>query len=453
MQRRDRREEARAFLLSWAAWLPLLAAVQGWLPIEPWSGLHLVGGLGPATAAVVVSGVTEGRTGLGRLRGQLLAWRGRRLAWAFALLVPPCCWLWPHRCPCGQVGVHETVSTGPRSACRRKFASLPLGVWWLVNLVFFGLGEEVGWRGFLQPRLQGHHSLLVAAGLVSLPWALWHLPLFGISPSYRAIPLMGFVGFAPRHLSSLIDLRLGCSGWGAAARGRGGLPCVVRHRHHLTTGSSRAPHDDGRSHHLARPRAVPQRAASAGSSCRGSSTFVGLAWPLVSASQPHVNSACPASQLVGVVRTDADAQTAPCASPRLKPALDRAHEFLKARLRAFEDGERADRQGGGRVDVLTSRKLAASGVSLSIWSASRPGRGHSRVKAPPHCRSTPELLQIGAHDLLVSWLASCREVRRVPPRAWRRGCGTVSTRRSRARWPRRSGSRPGPLHARRRRRG
>jgi membrane protease YdiL (CAAX protease family) len=77
-----------------------------------------------------------------------------------------------------------------------EFASLPLGAWWIVNLVFFGLGEEVGWRGFLQPRLQGRHSLLVAAGLVSLPWALWHLPLFGISPSYRAMPLMGFVGFA-----------------------------------------------------------------------------------------------------------------------------------------------------------------------------------------------------------------------------------------------------------------
>jgi hypothetical protein len=38
--------------------------------------------------------------------------------------------------------------------------------------------------------------LLVAAGLVSLPWALCHLPLFGISPSNRAMPLMGFVGFA-----------------------------------------------------------------------------------------------------------------------------------------------------------------------------------------------------------------------------------------------------------------
>jgi membrane protease YdiL (CAAX protease family) len=122
-----------------------------------------------------------------------------------------------------------------------EFASLPLGAWWIVNLVFFGLGEEVGWRGFLQPRLQGRFSLLGAAGLVSLPWALWHLPSFGISPSYRAMPLMGFLGFAASiWVASLIFAWLLQVGRGQLAD-RSGLPCVVRHRHHLATGSSRTP--------------------------------------------------------------------------------------------------------------------------------------------------------------------------------------------------------------------
>ena len=38
--------------------------------------------------------------------------------------------------------------------------------------------------------------MVTSAGLVSLPWAAWHLPLFGITPSYRAMPLIGFLGFA-----------------------------------------------------------------------------------------------------------------------------------------------------------------------------------------------------------------------------------------------------------------
>jgi membrane protease YdiL (CAAX protease family) len=187
---------ALAFLLSWAAWLPLLAAVQGWLPIQPWPALHLVGGLGPGIAAVVVIGVAQGRAGLGRLGSRLLAWRGRRSAWAFALLVPPLLLFVAAPLSVWASGRPRSGLDWSAFGASTEFASLPLGAWWIVNLVFFGLGEEVGWRGFLQPQLQGHHSLLVAAGLVSVPWALWHLPLFGISPSYRAMPLIGFVGFA-----------------------------------------------------------------------------------------------------------------------------------------------------------------------------------------------------------------------------------------------------------------
>jgi membrane protease YdiL (CAAX protease family) len=77
-----------------------------------------------------------------------------------------------------------------------EFAGLPVLLYWVANLIFFGLGEEVGWRGFLQPHLELSRAPVTAAGVVGIPWALWHLPLFGITPSYRAMPLIGFIGFA-----------------------------------------------------------------------------------------------------------------------------------------------------------------------------------------------------------------------------------------------------------------
>ena len=185
-----------AFAFSWGAWLPLLGAVQGWIPMEPRSGLHLVGGLGPAAAAVLVLSLTQGQMGLLRLGRQLVAWRGQRLAWAFAVLVPPLLLF-------VAAPASAWLGDGPRDGLSwsafgtsTEFSSLPLGVWWIVNLVCYGFGEEVGWRGFLQPRLQRRHSVVTSAGLVSLPWAAWHLPLFGITPSYRAMPLVGLVGFA-----------------------------------------------------------------------------------------------------------------------------------------------------------------------------------------------------------------------------------------------------------------
>ncbi len=64
------------------------------------------------------------------------------------------------------------------------------------NLIFYGFGEEIGWRGLLQPTLQRRHSALTAAVLVAVVWAGWHLPLFGITATYRTMPAVGFVGFA-----------------------------------------------------------------------------------------------------------------------------------------------------------------------------------------------------------------------------------------------------------------
>lgn len=55
-----------------------------------------------------------------------------------------------------------------------KFASkLILGLG--INTVF-ALGEEIGWRGFLQPRLNQKTSLAGGVVLTALLWAAWHIP-------------------------------------------------------------------------------------------------------------------------------------------------------------------------------------------------------------------------------------------------------------------------------------
>ncbi|WP_234944731.1 CPBP family intramembrane glutamic endopeptidase [Haladaptatus paucihalophilus] len=46
-----------------------------------------------------------------------------------------------------------------------------------IILLFNGVAEEPGWRGFLLPRLQATHSALTASILVGIVWGVWHLPL------------------------------------------------------------------------------------------------------------------------------------------------------------------------------------------------------------------------------------------------------------------------------------
>ena len=63
------------------------------------------------------------------------------------------------------------------------------------NLMTFGYGEEVGWRGFALPRLQTRHSALGATVLLTLGWALWHWPLFLYRPGYTSMDAAGVAGW------------------------------------------------------------------------------------------------------------------------------------------------------------------------------------------------------------------------------------------------------------------
>jgi uncharacterized protein len=183
---------AIAYGWAWAWWLPLLADRQDWVSWPASPALHLVGGLGPAIAALVVVACQHGRVGVLALAGRCLAWRGR-LGWLAVAALGPLV-LFAVAVLAARI-VEGTWPTLTQFGASIEYAALPIGLYWVANLLFYGFGEEVGWRGFLQPRLQRHHNALTAAAAVSVVWALWHLPLFWITPTYRAMPAVGFVGF------------------------------------------------------------------------------------------------------------------------------------------------------------------------------------------------------------------------------------------------------------------
>lgn len=87
-----------------------------------------------------------------------------------------------------------------------------------LNLPLF-LGEELGWRSYLTPRLVklfGRRGVLIAGAI----WALWHLPLILLGHNYGSEPLLGLVIWIPlcMALSVLFTAlrNLGGSVWPAA---------------------------------------------------------------------------------------------------------------------------------------------------------------------------------------------------------------------------------------------
>jgi len=57
---------------------------------------------------------------------------------------------------------------------------------------FFALGEEIGWRGFLQKEL-GHLGLWKSGLLIGAIWGLWHAPLVIQGYNFEQHPLIGVV--------------------------------------------------------------------------------------------------------------------------------------------------------------------------------------------------------------------------------------------------------------------
>src|SRR6185369_15669600 len=106
----------------------------------------------------------------------------------------------------------------------REYPALAPPVYALASLFFYGFGEEIGWRGFLYPRLRQRHGLLAASLIVVPFWAFWHLPLFFATDSYRAMGVGGAAGW----LISLVSGSL-LTGW-LTDRARGSiLPAAVLH--------------------------------------------------------------------------------------------------------------------------------------------------------------------------------------------------------------------------------
>jgi membrane protease YdiL (CAAX protease family) len=205
---------ALACALSWAYWIPLAVLAD---PVERGAGwpTHLPGLLGPALAAFLLAGATEGRAAV-RALVRSMASPPRRPA-AIALAFSPLLFLLFALALVGAAG------DLPAAGDFVRFSGTGAGLLALIGaLTLTGFGEETGWRGYALPRLLPRRSPVRASLLVGAGWAVWHIPLFAVLTSFGdfglAMLLGWLVGLAAGSLV-LADvwLRTGGSIFAAAA--------------------------------------------------------------------------------------------------------------------------------------------------------------------------------------------------------------------------------------------
>ena len=148
-----------------------LPAVRTQLPSLPF---HLVDSmlahiLGIAVPAFLVVAAMHGWAGVRDLTRRCLRWRVRPQWYLVALLGVPIGVLVCASAIFGLAGLRALVAQWP--------LLVTVVVPQLLLFIVFSNGpEEIGWMGFLQARLQERHGPLKASLIVTLPFALYHLP-------------------------------------------------------------------------------------------------------------------------------------------------------------------------------------------------------------------------------------------------------------------------------------
>ena len=188
-----------AYAISWAIWLTGILSIDGLTSLEDgrFAGFLLAGSFGPTIGALATAGLTGGRSSIVRLlKGVILVrvnWRVYIVTFFLMPVIGLAFYL--------VLGISAKIALW--KIATTMIALIPLNA--IVVGIILGvgpLGEEMGWRGFLQSHLQGRAGPITVALIVGLVWAFWHLPVFRFADFRNGLDWSQFVVLYP--ISSIL---------------------------------------------------------------------------------------------------------------------------------------------------------------------------------------------------------------------------------------------------------
>lgn len=167
---------------------PLVFSAVGLLAIQISPHWHFLGAHGPILAALIVTRIANGKFGLSEFIGRMGRWRAG-LVWLFVAIFSPILLFVVSAIILRAVG-NPWPDFGKLASA--EYANFGWIFGSFLSAIAYGIGEEAGWRGFALPRLQKGHSAFSATFILSVFWAIWHVPMFFYRFEFGVGQVIGF---------------------------------------------------------------------------------------------------------------------------------------------------------------------------------------------------------------------------------------------------------------------
>lgn len=162
------------FLFTWIFWGIAFTSTSLSL-----NGLfRIVGSFMPSIMSIIFTGYYHGVNGIKKLLKKLTIWRINPFFYAFAFLYTAMSIYIPSFI-CSIIGVNYKIHINNYVSGFQLTSPLMILICFFAAMIFGGpVGEELGWRGFVLPKLQKKVNPLISSIILGTIWASWHIPMF-----------------------------------------------------------------------------------------------------------------------------------------------------------------------------------------------------------------------------------------------------------------------------------
>jgi len=185
-----------SYLITWIYTVPEALESHNIISFKVPFLLEIIGALGPAVAAIAIISLVGEKGGVLKLLSGIRIWKVEIKWYLITLLGQPVIWM--------IAILIYTLFSGQRLSLSNTHIQDMVMIGGTFNLIMFIvifflqqfvslLGEEIGWRGYLLPKLLKTKHWITSSLIIGLIWALWHLPLFYIQGRTQvSIPLLWY---------------------------------------------------------------------------------------------------------------------------------------------------------------------------------------------------------------------------------------------------------------------